>query len=218
MFKLFQRNSKPSSEQRLKALHAAVLKNKTAEAGLLKKVHKLQAQIDSDLMLARNMAVSQPSTARGILERRKQAMHAETLLSRQLKAVQQRSSQLELAISTTQVVDSAAETHKALMAHRNPNAVDLVGDILDGVSDLMGEEEEVAAAAGECADIGPVYDVDEELSALQAEAMPTVGQEFPESMTPVLAQEVVQSPTQHRRQNSSCAVDFDKLLAWQNKA
>lgn len=211
---------------RVRALQGALLKGKSTEAILTKRLRALQDQIESDTMSASQNAVKNPHVARMYLKRRANAVHQESILARQLNALQQRNGQLEMAIATTQVVESAQVTHRALLETRNEDAVDLVGDLMDGVGTELEAEADVAEAAAIENGAGPVVDIDEELSALQAQQLPDVsqggdcvhpspnGQALRRSPTLEAHASLVDSPGARMKHTRSKSVDVDQLLAW----
>lgn len=211
------RKQPPPGTKRIRALNTALLKSKTAEASLAVRVSALHAQIDAESARAQHMALANPSAARAALTRRANAVHQESLLSRQLAGLRQRTGQLEMAISTTQIVESAQETHRALMQARNPDAADHVGELMDGVGELMEEEADVAEAVAGDAGVGPVFDVEEELRSMQALALPGLDDPVPVVGVPLVATspEPMSREPVHRR---TASVDMDALLAWSDNA
>jgi hypothetical protein len=202
------KSSTTGAGQRVRALNAALLKSKATEASLAARAHALHAQIDAESTRAQQLALRNPSAARAALTRRASAVHQESLLSRQLAALRQRTGQLEMAISTTQIVESAQETHRALMQVHRPDVAERVGELMDDVGDLMEEEADVAEVVAGDATTGPVIDVEEELRHLQELALPDVNDPTPLVQAPVV--EPVPEK-QHRRQQS---LDVEALLAW----
>ena len=198
----------PGATQRIRALNTALLKSKTAEASLAARVHALHAQIDAESARAQQLALRNPSAARAALTRRANAVHQESLLSRQLASLRQRTGQLEMAISTTQIVESAQETHRALMQVRNPDATTRVGELMDDVSELMEEEADMAEVVAGDLSVGPVFDVDEELRRMQELSLPDVNDPTPLAESPPVEPE---PEKKHRRAPS---VDVEALLAW----
>ena len=218
-----KKNSKPPpARERLKALRSALLRNQTTENSLAKRVDGLQRLIASDTQRARQVASTHPAVARSLLQRRAGNQSQESVLSKQLRAVQQRRAQLELAVSTTEVVESAAETHRALMTARAETAVDRVGDLMDDVGDLMEHENELAEVAAQGADVGPVVDIDEELRSMQAEGLPSVDETYEENTNPILLSTSLAEPTQtkhntHARTPSAGnADDLERMVSWAN--
>lgn len=198
----------PGATRRVRALNTALLKSKTAEASLAARVHALHTQIDTESTRAQQLALRNPSAARAALTRRANAVHQESLLSRQLAALRQRTGQLEMAISTTQIVESAQETHRALVQARNPDAAARVGELMDDVGELMEEEADVAEVVAGEASVGPVFDVEEELRRMQENALPDIHDPAP------LAETLPVEPAPEKHHRRAPSVDVDALLAW----
>lgn len=211
MFQLWGKRKPPSGEKRIRALQGAQLRNRTTEAALARRVEALRHQIANDTTRAQQAAASHPQVARSLLERRAAAIAQETLLARQLAAVRQRSMQIEMAISTTQVVQSAAETHSALMSTRNPDAADRVSELMDEVGELMDEEEEIAESVGATYATGAA-DIDTELAAMQASALPSIGA----STMPDPVLDPVLDARQPQEEANLEKVNVDTLIAWEN--
>lgn len=201
--------------RRQAALRTALLNTESVKLSLSKRVAKFQAEIDALTERAQALAHHNPNGARHVLRRRANLVYQESLLSKQLAGLEQRASQLAVALSTTQVVESAQETHRALRETHNPHAEEQVADLMDDLGDFLAEGDTIAEVAAGDADGAMMGDVESELLAMQMHQLPS-----PPGPGVVPAREVDISPdpppqpvaVKHKRTGSS--VEVDRLLAW----
>ena len=201
--------------RRQAALRTALLNTESVKLSLSKRVAKFQAEIDALTERAQALAHHNPNGARHVLRRRANLVYQESLLSKQLAGLEQRASQLAVALSTTQVVESAQETHRALRETHNPHAEEQVADLMDDLGDFLEKDDQIAEVAAGDADGAMMGDVESELLAMQMHQLPS-----PPGPGVVPAREVDISPdpppnpvaVKHKRTGSS--VEVDRLLAW----